>query len=310
VPPAKLDGQAPPAAPKPHYYPERAVTLLAPFARGSLEDRAARALAASAEKGMGFPLVVVNREGDPGSAWAELKRARPDGYTLGILTTPEFPVFLLEQRESPPMRLSDLSIIGGHLQGQRAILVRASSPYRTIGELIAAAAAQPESISLGFGPASLSHRLAAAGFQHGSKARLRLTPFSDGSGVLMWTVNGDVEAALGRLKELGPAVRSGQGRLLAILDEARSPDYPTVPTLREAGMELVSYSGLAYAAPAGTAREIVDYLSWAFYGGATDPNFRREMAEVGPSFRYLDSRALSQYLVSESERVKPLLPLK
>lgn len=126
----------------------------------------------------------------------------------------------------------------------------------------------------------------------------------------MWTVNGDVEAVLGGLKELGPSVRSRQGRLLAILDEARNPDYPTVPTLREAGVDLVSYSGLAYAAPANTAREIVDYLSWAFYGGATDPQFRREMAESGPSFRYLDSPTLSQYLASESERINPLLPLK
>ncbi|MBB5692737.1 Bug family tripartite tricarboxylate transporter substrate binding protein [Muricoccus pecuniae] len=244
-------------------YPNRAVTMIVPFAPGGSTDFVARLLAQHLSTVLNGNFVVENRAGGSGTVGhGAVARARPDGYTLGVSPTGTFALapFLFEKLPyDSDNGFAPISLLAGNAM---FVCVHSSSNIRTYADLIAAAKAQP---------GKLTYASAGAG----TIAHLAPELMLDMSGTEMLHVayrSGglQVQAVLGRETTMGfidtvtaiPHIQSGDLRALAVTSAARSPQIPNVPTLAECG--LAGYratNDFGFFAPAGTPPAIVAALS-------------------------------------------------
>src|SRR3954452_25166921 len=119
-------------------YPERPITMIVAFPPGGGTDAAARTLARFMQTTLGQPIVVNNRAGAGGEiGFSELARARPDGYTIGFINTPNIVTLPIERRTR--FRLEDFSPIANIVDDPGAFYVIADSRFRDLAGLIAAA---------------------------------------------------------------------------------------------------------------------------------------------------------------------------
>lgn len=303
-PPSKPLADAPPEAHKPHSFPEKPITLLVGFSKGTEADLAARTLALRLEEVIGQPVVVVNRVGGDGlEAWSQLKQARADGYTLGQVVSPQLQATVLDPQRKPPFAMTDFLSLANQLLEPGAVFVRPSSPFRTIEELIGAARSQPEALPVSIPAGSIVDRLAAEEFQHKAGVKFRVVEFVDATNARTAALSGQVEAEFGRYAGIVPAVRARQGRFLAFLDDRRLRDWPEVPTVKEKGIDMVSHFSLGYAAPRGMAQDIVDYLAWALYVAIADPGHQAALGEAGLTVRFMGPGQYAGYLAAQGELV-------
>ena len=300
---------APPEAEKPYSYATKPLALLVGSQRGTTADIAARLLARPLEKAVGQPVVVVNRtEGGGEQAWTQLKQAKPDGYTLGLIVSPQLQALALDPERKPPFQMSDFVALAGQIRVPGAIFVRQSSPLRTVEELVRTARAEPDRVAVSVARGSLVDGLAAADFQRKTGLKLRVTSFPDATNALVAALSGQVDAEFGSFESVAASVRSGQGRLLAVMDEKRLQDQSQVPTLKELGIDVVSCSTLGYAAPKGTSPDIVSFLAWALYLATSDPKYEAQMRDAGLTPSFMSGQSYQRFLVAEAERIRELLP--
>src|SRR3712207_4589649 len=127
-------------------YPERPITMVVAFPPGGGTDAAARTLARFMSATLGQPIVVNNRAGAGGElGFSELARARPDGYTIGFINTPNVVTIPIERRAR--YRLEDFAPIANVVDDPGGFFVLADSPFRTLADLVAHAKARPEEVT-------------------------------------------------------------------------------------------------------------------------------------------------------------------
>ncbi|MHB0869029.1 MAG: tripartite tricarboxylate transporter substrate binding protein [Chloroflexota bacterium] len=296
---------APPEVQKPYNFPNKPITLVVGDPKGTEVDAATRGLIARLEKTLGQPVVVVNQVGGDGlEAWTQLKKSRADGYVVGLIASPRFQLMALDPQRVPPFAPGDFTPVANYLADPGAVFVRNGSPFRSLGELVASARAQPESISVSIPVGSPVDRLAAAQFQQRAGVKLRVIEFVDATNARLAGLSGQVEAVFGRYSNLAPLVRSRQGRFLALLEEKRLQEWPELPTARESGVDLISYTSLGYAVPRGTSQEVVDYLAWALYGAASAPESRAAMRDADLSVRFMGPAQYAAHLSGQEQMVR------
>lgn len=286
-------------------YPERAVTLVDPFAAGSNTDYFSRLLAEEMGKLLGRPMVVGNRAGGGGSVGAEaVARAAPDGYTLGmasVSTLVSNPALNETLRYDP---LIDFTLITTLVTVPSATVVVASSPIETLGHLIELARARPGTLSYASpGVGSAGHVLLEH-FSHLAGAKFNHVPYRGSGPIQTDLLGGQIDVASENIPTLMPHIQSGRLRVLAIRDLKRLPQLPDAPTFKELGFEAVSqplWFGLV--GPAGLPKYLVERLCEAAHKAIQSPAFRHKAAlaatTVTPStpqeFRVLVRRWLDEY---------------
>lgn len=299
---------APQEAPKPHSFPERPITLLVGDQRGGKGDVAARLLTPHLQRLLSLPVVVVNRTAGGGEeAWVRLKEARPDGYTVGQVASPNIHAAVSDPQRKASFAMSDFAPLVGQAQEPLAFFVRSWSTLKSTEDLVRAARAQPDGLTVSVASGHTVARLAATEFQKKTGARLRVTEFADPNAAHLAALSGQVEVGLASVPEVLPSVRSGYGRLLAISSEKRHEDRPEVPTLKEGGIDVVSYFTVGYAVPTETSPDIAEYLRWTLYLATTSEAHRSQMRSAGLTVRFMGGREYAAFLAAEGERVRRLL---
>ncbi|GEM_PF-3355605 len=310
APTASLAG-APPRAPKPHHYPDRPITILVGSPKGSSAELAARILAARLEKEFQNPVVLAYRTGGDGQeSWTQLNSSKPDGHTLGLVSSPQIQAGILGSRGSAQLSLNGLVPLAGHIQDPTTLFVRSGSPFRGVEEFITAARAQPDRIPVSIPDKSVASSLAAEELQSKAGLKLKVSPFVDGNNALLAALGGQTEAAIGSYSSALPMVRSGQGRFLAVLADERLPSEPMLPTLREKGVDVVAQTSLGYAVAQNVAPDILDYLRWSLYLCIADPNHQMKLRDAGLQVKYMDGKQFAALLNWEGERVGRLMKKK
>ena len=286
-------------------YPERPVTLLDPFTAGSNTDYFSRALADEMGKLLGQPMVVENKAGGGGSVGAEaVARAKPDGYMLGmasVSTLVSNPALNKALRYDP---LTDFTLITTLVTLPSATVVLATSPIKTLDDLIKAAKANPGTVSFASpGVGSAGHVLLEH-FSHLAGAKFNHVPYRGSGPMQTDLLGGQIDVASDNIPSLMPHIQSGKLRVLAIRDLKRLPQLPNAPTYRELGYEPVSqplWFGLV--GPAGMPRDLVKRLSEAAHQAMKSPAFQQKATmaatTVAPStpeeFHALVKRWLEQF---------------
>ena len=252
-------------------FPVRPIQIVNPYPAGGATDLMARALAAGLAARFGQPVVVVNRDGAAGAiGTAGVARAAPDGYTLAFVPALVLSVLPVTQPNSG-LRADSLRPVCQMFSNAQAIAVRADSPWRSLGELVAAARAAPGRVTYGsLGVASIPH-LAMLQWTAAAGLDMAHIPYRGDGAVLTEVLAGRLDAGA---IVLGSASGRTDIRLLAIFDTARNPAFPDVPTAIEAGFDVAPTSFGGLMAPAGTPDDRIAVLEAACAEVAASESYR------------------------------------
>jgi tripartite-type tricarboxylate transporter receptor subunit TctC len=244
-------------------YPDRPITVLVGFAPGGSMDLSARALARSAEKILGQPIVIENKTGGTGTvALAAMLSQNPDGYTL--CGTPTSVLIRVSQMQKVPFQaFKSFKLIIGFTEPLLGIVVKNDSPYKTLKDLMDAAKKNPGKLKYATtGVGSTTHaavdEIAAA-----EKVQMIHVPYKGSIEALTSLLGGHVDFA-SLTSELIPSVKSGQTRLLATMGDKRSPKFPDVLTLKELGYDFANDAVFSIVGPSNLPPEIAKKLEKAF----------------------------------------------
>lgn len=259
-------------------YPERAVNYIIPFVPGGESDITARLQGRVSSKLTGKEFIVQNKAGAGGAlAWGQLNSMPNDGYTI---VGSNLPHLILQPLEGQvPYKTEDIVNVFFFQYTADALVVAADSPYKTFADLMAAAKANPEKITIaGSGTNSANHmayqRLGLQG-----KVKMTYIPFK-GTGDLTTALLGKhVDAAMSY--PTFAVANKEKIRLLAVATPNRIAQFPNTPTFKELGFEWVDGAYRGIAVPKSTPEATRKQISDLFLKINNDPDFRKQMLDGG-----------------------------
>ena len=267
-------------------YPDRAITVVVPFAAGGATDLAGRLLADKLGPNLaeGGRAVVENRPGAGSALGADVvRRARPDGYTLLVGSASTLgcapaaggrAAGYHPTRDFTPITLFGLSTMG--------LVVATGSGIADTAGLVAKLRAEPGRHGYSSsGVGGISH-LASAAFLIAAGAEALHVPYRGGSQTAEAIIKGETLFAIDTLGSVIGQVRDGSLRLLAVTTAGRDPNFPDVPTAAQSGLpgfEMASWTVLA--GPAGLPGPLVAALSRASNAALGDPVVRQRLDSTG-----------------------------
>ncbi|HRH85218.1 MAG TPA: tripartite tricarboxylate transporter substrate binding protein [Rubrivivax sp.] len=277
--------------------------LIAPSVPGGSTDVICRALAESVSRRLGVPVTVENKAGAGGALGAmALAGAKPDGYMVALLPLAVFRIALMQKTTFDPMRdITYVAGLGGFVFG---IAVPASSPWRTLRDLLVDARKHPGSITYGHAGVGTTPHLAVEELALKTGVELTAVPYKGSNEALLALLSGQVQMMSGTT-EFVPHVQSGKLRVLATLGSKRAAAFPDVPTLRESGVDIVNDSPFGIGVPKGTDAAIVKTLHDAFRAALDDASVQAAFARFQMPILPMSSaeyEAFAQRTV-EAERV-------
>jgi tripartite-type tricarboxylate transporter receptor subunit TctC len=289
-------------------YPSRPITLIVPWSPGGSTDLTARALAPALEKDLGVPVQVVNRTGGGGAiGHAAIAQARPDGYTIGIITLEVvLPPWVAQTRISADM-FAPISLL---VLNPVAIVVRKDAPWQTLQEFVSDLRQNPGRYKASGTARWGSYDFARLGFlwKLGLKdSDLPWVPTQGAAAALQELLAGGINVAFVAIGEASALVKAGEARYLAFMTERRFTAFPEIPTLKELGIDWSFASFLMAAAPKFTLPSVIDRLDKAFAKAVQDPDFVRFMNNANLVINYLDRRASLAFLQERNQAMSQLV---
>jgi tripartite-type tricarboxylate transporter receptor subunit TctC len=287
-------------------YPDRPVRVIVPYPGGGVVDIAARIVSDQLSGAFGQPFVIENRAGANGNIGAELaKTAKDDGYTL--LVGSMFLVVNPLIDKTAHYSIHDFAPIASIGAPPNILLVPASSPIRSLGDLIKLAHAHPGKLSTPNPGTGSSNHLGLELFARAAGIDVLQIGYKGQPPFMADLINGELDFAFLTAALAVPYLENGKLRALAISSTQRLKALPEVPTFVEAGFpEAVVVPWNAFLAPAGVHPGIVATLGRAIEKALSDPavvqRFETIHAEVPPS-----PLAFSHFVVQEEGRWKRVI---
>src|SRR6476659_1624106 len=264
-------------------YPNRAITLVIPFAPGGSTSIVGRGIADKMSELLGEKVVVDNRPGAGGTVGTKaVAKSDPDGYTilLGYTGTLAIGPSLYKNAGYDPRK--DFAPIGLIGNAPNSLVVHPSFPARTVAELIAYAKANPGKVNFGSAGAGTASHITGEYFAHAAGITLVHIPYKGTGPALTDLLGGHIPMAFAPIPASHPNVTAGTLPALAVTSTTRSGLLPDVPTMVEAGLpgfDASLYYGLV--APAGTPRPIIDRLNKALRDALASDDVRKQLGNDG-----------------------------
>lgn len=262
-------------------WPSRPIRLVVPFAPGGTTDVVGRIVAEKLGTRLGQPVIVENRAGAGATIGAQLvARAEPDGLVLLVSSSTSHGVSPALYPNIPYDALRDFTHVGMIARSPSVLLVNPASPLRTLADFAAAARAAGEVRFAVAGIGTSSH-LAGVRLAMSLGVRTESIPYRGAGPALTDLMGGVVPAMMDSLPSSGPHVRAGSLRALAVSGAERAEGFADLPTLREGGLDVVSYAWFGISGPAGLPALIVERLATELRAVLTDPATRTRLEELG-----------------------------
>ncbi len=249
-------------------YPAKAIAFVVPFAAGSATDQLARAIGQAISQETKQPVVIENKAGASGMIAAQaVARAPADGYTVLITTNTTHAANEHLYKKLPYDPVKDFAPISGLGKGGQVLVVNAASPYKNVGDLVAAAKKNPGKLS--FGSGSSSSRVAGEMLKQLAGVDILHVPYKSNPLAITDLLGGQIDLMITDTSTGVPQIKAGKLRALGYSTHKRGAQLPDVPTIDEAGVKGydMGYWFAAYA-PAGTPAPVVARLN-ALMGQAT-----------------------------------------
>ncbi len=285
-------------------WPTKPVRFIVPFPPGGSVDPLARMVGVKLGESLGQQFIVENKPGAAGSIGAAFAaKAPPDGYTfLFVFDTHAVNPSLIPNLPYDTLKdLAPVMLVG---TAPMAIATNASKPYKSFGDVVAAAKAKPDTVTYGsIGNGSLGH-LTMILVAQAAGIKLVHVPYKGGGPMTQDALGGQIDLAIGSVAVLTPHVKGGKLRAVAVTGDKRSHALADVPTLAEQGFK--GFSALAWwgiFAPAATPASIMDKFHGELVKAFNQPDVRMTLTEqLGMDLVVSSPQAQQKWLVDEMQR--------
>src|SRR5256712_10458972 len=284
-------------------WPTKPVKFVSPYPPGGSVDPLARLFAAKLSASLKQQFIVENRTGASGIIGTDyVAKSAPDGYTFVFI----FDTHAVHQALNPSLPFDPVKdfapvmIVG---TAPMAITTGMMKPYKTFADVLAAAKAKPDTITLGnVGNGSLAH-LTTIVLNQAAGVRFVPVPYKGGGPLSIDTMGGQVDLAMASTAAQAQHVRTGKLRALVLTGDKRSHTMPDVPTLTEQGVKLSAHAWWGILAPAGTPRPIIDKFVLELNKALNLPDVRKILTEtLGMDFVAASPEETQKWIAAEMAR--------
>jgi tripartite-type tricarboxylate transporter receptor subunit TctC len=217
-------------------FPTKPVRLLIPYAAGGAVDILGRTLGDELSKRWGQPVIIENRTGAGGTIASQVvAKSEPDGYTLVIIASGHSinPYLYSKLPYDTFKDFTPISLLGS---SPNMLLVAANSPFKTLGDVLAAARAKPGSLSYGMSGIGTSTHLAGELLKYMAKVNITAVSYKGGAPQINDLLGGHIPLSFNNIPESIGQIRGGSLRVLGVTTAKRSAVLPDSPTIAEAGV--------------------------------------------------------------------------
>jgi tripartite-type tricarboxylate transporter receptor subunit TctC len=291
------------AGPASAVYPDRIVKIVVPFAPGGGTDVVARTLAQEMAKDLGANIVIENKPGAGTIIGTQaVAMSEPDGYTLlmGTFANAVNPSLNPKLPYDPHKDFAAVALVA---RSFNIVVVNPKSPIKSIADLIAAAKAAPEKLAYGTYGIGTSAHLAGELFKYMAKVNLTTVPYKGAAPAITDLIGGQIQVMFTTVASAASLVEAGQLRAIAVTSAERSPAFPQLPTVSEAGVP--GYAAEAWYglyAPAKTPADVIARLNKSAATAAQSEAFKRLGVNEGLVMVAQPPEELDRYFSGEEER--------
>ncbi len=284
-------------------YPARTMTMIVPFPAGGPADLVARVVKEEIEKPLGQPIVIDNRAGAGGTIGAAaVAAAAPDGHVFGMISTGAMTILphLMANLKYDPLR--DLVPIGLALTTPQILVVSPDLKVGSVAELVALAKAKPGDLIYGSAGVGSSLHLAGELFRLRTGIQATHLPYRGAAPALSDLLGGRIHFMLADAPAFLSQIQAGLLRALAVTARQRLAVQPGVPTMTEAGVDVVSETWYGMLAPKGTPEDRLDRLHGVLRQALAKPSLRKTLEDQGGQVSTLDRPAFAAYIRADFAR--------
>lgn len=287
-------------------FPTKPVTLIIPWPAGGTTDIAMRAIAETASKHLGQPIVIDNKPGASGTLGvaAMAATAKPDGYTIAQIPITVFRLPHMAKLTFDPNK--DFTYIANLTGYTFGIVVKADAPWKTFRELLDYAKANPGKIKYASPGAGTSLHMTMEQIALKEGIKWTHVPFKGNAETNAAVLGGHVHVSADSTG-WGPLVNSGELRLLVTWGAQRTKNWPNVPTLKESGIDLVSDSPFGVAGPKGMDPKVVQKLNDAFKKAIDDPAVLATFTKFDMVPNYMDTASYQKFAATQIAHEKAMV---
>jgi tripartite-type tricarboxylate transporter receptor subunit TctC len=289
-------------------YPERIIKIVVPFAAGGGSDVVARTLGQEMAGDLGATIVIENKPGAGTIIGTQaVASSEPDGYTL-LMGTFANAVSPSLKAKLPYDVHADFAPVALVARSFNIVVVNAGSPIQSIADLIAAAKAEPDKLSYGTYGTGTSAHLAGELFKKLANVNLRTVPYKGAAPAITDLIGGQIDVIFTTVASAASLIAAGQLRALAVTSAQRSPAFPDLPTVAEAGVpgySAESWYGLF--APAKTPKDVIERLNKSAARAVQSSAFKKLGVNEGLVMVAGPPEELDRYFRAEEEHWRKVI---
>ncbi|HTR88160.1 MAG TPA: tripartite tricarboxylate transporter substrate binding protein [Reyranella sp.] len=292
-------------------FPDRPITIQAPYAPGGNIDVTARIIADKLKDVLGITVLVDNRAGASGMIGsASVARSAPDGYTLLVSANSMVDVPVI-YGNAPYDWHTAFQPISAIQSVPGVIVVNPNSPIHTLAELIKAGRDTPGKVTIGDSGVGTTNHIVLEMLSDATKAKFTIVHYKGGGQASIDVIAGQVTGQVDQLNASIGHIRAGKLRALAVTSDARVPELPDVPTVKESGVpELKDFTYNTITGLFGPARmppEVLKKLNEAMVKVLRDPATIKRFADLTATARPSTPEELAAMFDHEDKTAVPLI---
>lgn len=289
-------------------YPSKPIRVIVSSAPGALLDQATRLYGDRMAAVLKQPVVIENIAGAGALLAArQAAKAAPDGYTL--LTVANTIVTIPHLNSRAGYAVKDFTAVGEMVRSPSLLVVGASSPYKTIADLVADAKKKAGSVAYASGGIGTTSHLPAELFARQAGVKFTHVPYKGNSQAIPDVASGRVPFMMGTATGFSALMKSGALRALAITSETRSTKFPSVPTFKELGFDDATFDiWIGMVAPAGTPAPVIARLAAAMETARADAELVAKLDAAGQAISNVRTpEQFAAVLRGDEERLRKLI---
>ena len=291
-------------------WPTKPVTIVVPFPAGGTTDVLARAVSTKLSSTIGQPVIVDNKPGAGATLGADLvAKASPDGHTL-LMGAVHHTVATHVYKNLRYSFEKDFAPITTVALVPNVLTVNATSPYKTVKDLVTAAKGSPDKLSYGSNGNGTAQHMIGTQFQIETGTQILHVPYKGSAPLTTDLLGGQVDLSFDTITPVLPFIKEGKLRALAVTTAKRSSTLPQLPTLQEAGVPNIAIgTWFGLLAPAATPKAVVTRLNSEIVKIIQSPDFKKQMFDIGAEPIGNKPEEMAKQIKDETEKFGQLVKL-